>query len=1231
MEIPSEIRKFSDPAKKILEKKGIGDVLFSEGTYEIEVKDGKTSFFPFVQIKPDGSILDSFCSCKEQEKEGACKHIAAAYLKIFEKNGKPLHLHFKSSFWKSLFEAIAKKASYNFESFKYKKSDRTKLDKYTLKEDDKEICSIEVKSAHLKKKFYQIYKSTRENLEESIKFSSLSFDDISLFKKGRVPEDLKFELSPFSDLAKELFFLQEEDKPYKVEFSPDEENIPSSIKVSFADIKAQLDLSEEDWLILIPSLNTIKSPLELFDFEKHAIKEILYNREATGFTIEAKEEIIEEIKVLSRQEGKSVGEWLFVPKKGFLSKTPSSFLEKKEIEEKEIPHFLEEHKGIFQKYLKNEKINFTPKKPRYNIFIDEQKNLHVCPYLFEKDDLFKKYSRFFGPWVYIEDKGFYLFENLLFNSKETIIPFDKVSEFVNHFRTWLQNIEGFETHFGNFEEEYVYYLTKDKDLKFEMKINLPEGLDKSIDFGNWIYIEGKGFFSKKEQPTLPIAPTTFVKNNCIDEYILQNEEDLNQIPHFFTEENPLQKYGVKIFINSESKIEVIPETVVEEGIDPADLIYFDNFIYVKNRGFFKLPYTLKIPPEYQTKTVIGHSDEPFFIEYELKRLKPFIISIDKDLEEPFELNIKLESLKKDRGAYLIEIYYESDFGKISAAALLQMLQSKKRFAFTKAGLIDTQDPRFNWLKDISFKKIVPTKNAIRINFLQWIRLCVFEDVKKPRGKSSKAIKTGIIFDELTNLQTDIPLDLSKLEAKLRPYQITGVKWLWFLYCYGLSGLLCDEMGLGKTHQAMALIAASGSSKKQKYLVVCPTSVIYHWEDLLGRFLPDFKVCTFHGISRELLQDYDILLTSYGIARSDNKKISAIKFDLSIFDEAQIAKNYQSKTYKALRKIRSNMIVGLTGTPIENRLRELKSLFDLILPHYLPSEVKFRDFFITPIEKDNNLERKKILSQLIRPFVLRRKKQEVLLDLPEKIEEVLHCDLSEAQKELYYQTAYLSKKEFLEELKDKSQPVRYVHIFSLLSKLKQICDHPVLINKDIRNYKKYQSGKWDLFTELLSEALESDQKVVVFTQYLDMIEIMKSHLLEIGVNFASITGSTKDRKEQIQKFKEEANCSVFLGSLLAAGVGIDLSCASIVIHYDRWWNPAKENQATDRVHRIGQSRGVQVLKLLTKNTIEERIHALIEKKQGLIEETIGKDDSEQIKTLSRDELIAVFQEIIPEKD
>ena len=205
----------------------------------------------------------------------------------------------------------------------------------------------------------------------------------------------------------------------------------------------------------------------------------------------------------------------------------------------------------------------------------------------------------------------------------------------------------------------------------------------------------------------------------------------------------------------------------------------------------------------------------------------------------------------------------------------------------------------------------------------------------------------------------------------------------------------------------------------------------------------------------------------------------------------------------------------------------------------------------------------------------------------------------------------------------------MHVFALLTKLKQICDHPALYKNDVENYKKHASGKWDLFVELLNETRESGQKLVVFSQYLGMLDIIESHLKEHQIGFAGIRGSTRDRKEQVAKFRDDPKCEVFIGSLQAAGVGIDLISASVVIHYDRWWNPAKENQATDRVHRIGQNRGVQVFKLVTKNTIEEHIHDLIEKKKGLLEDIVGQTDADQLNILSRDEIIKIFETMFKE--
>jgi SNF2 family DNA or RNA helicase len=289
---------------------------------------------------------------------------------------------------------------------------------------------------------------------------------------------------------------------------------------------------------------------------------------------------------------------------------------------------------------------------------------------------------------------------------------------------------------------------------------------------------------------------------------------------------------------------------------------------------------------------------------------------------------------------------------------------------------------------------------------------------------------------------------------------------------------------------------------------------------------------------------------------------------------------------------------------------------------MPSDAVFRDLFINPIEKTNDAAKQALLSKLIKPFILRRKKSEVLLDLPEKIEEISYCDLSEEQHKLYREVALQLRDTVYQELHDTSRPVSYVHVFSALSTMKRICDHPSLIHNDIKQYHTHASGKWDLFIELLHEALGSGQKVVVFSQYLEMIAMIEAHLRKKGIGFASIKGSTRDRSDQLRRFREDPACEVFVASLLAAGVGIDLTVASIVIHYDRWWNPAKENQATDRVHRIGQNRGVQVFKLVTKHTIEEYIHEMIERKKGLMEQIIGTDD--QITYLSRDELIQVFE-------
>lgn len=697
----------------------------------------------------------------------------------------------------------------------------------------------------------------------------------------------------------------------------------------------------------------------------------------------------------------------------------------------------------------------------------------------------------------------------------------------------------------------------------------------------------------------------------ISNFIAAHKEDLEQVERFFAPECPVAKTGLVLSLTPEHLISIAPKLEYFPTADPAKIRFFGDFIYEEGKGFSEIPPSSRLPERYREETVIASGQEAAFLAYELEPLRPWILEVDPRLKRPSDLQLKVRKITRNsrkRGKeWLIDLVYESESGLLDIFSLWDAFQERRRYLFSPAGLLSLKEPRFNWVRQLQKRRLDRKKGVIRMNTLEWIRLSVFEEMHIPKGPDAEETKQLLL--ELSSFETHRLLDITKLKATLRPYQETGLHWLWFLYCHGLSGLLCDDMGLGKTHQAMALLAAvahEDSDKRNKYLVVCPTSVIYHWQELLKKFLPEIRVCTYYGLARTLEHfetDYDLLLTSYGILRTGREDLRTLEFELAFFDEIQVAKNQSSQTHAALRNIDARMRLGLTGTPIENRIRELKSLFDIVLPGYMPPDAVFRELFVQPIEKLRDEEKKGLLSKLVKPFILRRKKSEVLLDLPEKIEEIAYCDLSEEQKGLYTQVAQRMRETVYQDLRDSTKPVSYVHVFSALSSLKQICDHPSLIDGDIKKALHRQSGKWDLFVELLTEALGSGQKVVVFSQYLDMLAIIEQYLKKKGIGFASIKGSTRDRHEQLRRFREDPACEVFVASLLAAGVGIDLTTASIVIHYDRWWNPAKENQATDRVHRIGQNRGVQVFKLVTKHTIEEHIHELIERKKGLLEEIV----------------------------
>lgn len=1180
---PSFVQDYLKIAQDLVKAGAVGEPFFSRGTYQFEVLEGKRAASPFLQITDSGAVKDAFCSCKVSETGNGCPHLAASFLTIFNGHEEPLHVRFAHSLWARLFLIAEEK----------------NLDPKAV---------LTPKTAETKKRFKELTENTLvENEANSIKFSNLPADELARYREGRPSLALRFELSFWSDIAKWVMHLEEQGLSYKVHFTP-LDSLPNKIEIEFPNLHIELKMEEADWETILPALAK--------EEEEERLKQVRFDEE--------KKAILIEHKPLREVDAKAIpmGNWSYLPGVGFTQRRVSGLLEQSLISEDQIARALDQHGKVLSSFLP---IKEKKESCKYSLQFDDAGNLHIELYVFEPNDI----AAVFFPWVYIKDNGFYHLEEWFFEGDEKIVPHAEVADFVNRNRSWLHNFSGFQVHLGSLESHLTSRLTKE-GLVFEAELNYPQTLGYIQHFDEWVYIKGQGFYMKKEaRSRLPVHPGLKVKKDEISSFINSHKDDLDQITGFFSRVPFIQKMGLSISLNSDGLITIKPQMEMASGVDKHHLMRFGDYFYLPNFGFSEIPLSRRIPERYHHDVTIAASQETVFLSYELEALKPYIIDIDPRLvrQEALTLQVKkLAPARKQKGRqWVSELYYKSESGSADLFSIWDAIQAKKKHVFSNAGLLDLHEPRFYWLRQLKKKQLDREKGTLKLSTMEWVRLLAIEsNLEVTDAKTREAIK------ELTRLDIAQPLDISRLKATLRPYQEQGLQWLWFLYCHGLSGLLCDDMGLGKTHQTMALLAAIANDDEQrenKYLVVCPTSVIYHWQELLKKFLPDLRVCTYYGLDRtmdDFEQNYDLVLTSYGILRTGKNVLKMHEFEVAIFDEIQIAKNHASQTHKALRAIRAQMRLGLSGTPIENRLRELKSLFDIVLPSYLPQDAFFRDEYINPIEKEGDEGKKRELSKLVKPFILRRKKTEVLRDLPEKIEEIAYCDLSAEQKQLYSEVTQQMKETVYRDLKDPGKPVSFIHIFSAFSTLKQICDHPSLLLKDPKNYRSHTSGKWDLFVELLEEAQGSGQKMVVFSQYLDMLQIIEQHLKKHNIGYASIKGSTRDRAEQLRKFRDDPNCQVFVASLLAAGVGIDLTTASIVVHYDRWWNPAKENQATDRVHRIGQNRGVQVFKLVTKETIEEHIHEMIERKKGLLEDIIGESD--QINFLSREELLKVFEKM-----
>lgn len=1238
MQLPVVLRPFQKMGEELLNSGKVKQVEFSGGTYQVQVYDEShhQDVWAFLQLDERNHLKDSFCSCDESEDVSTCPHLAAAYLYIFNNTRLPLHKRFEKSLWHHLCYIYSERLKFDPEQFK--PSAKGVYAIYSV--GGKQLFVIQgltkAASGHLKDLLFNRFRETEET---SLKFSNLPPEEIVLWKEGRPSAQLTYELSFWSDLAKWLMSLQDAGKEYEIEFLYSPENVPNYISIKFHELQCKFYISEANLPFIIPALATVHSPLKVHHLSSKNTTKITYDKELGCLNIDSKE-VIKKTQQKEPSTGFHFGSWLYVPEKGFYPLDPLGLLNSKTLCGDQVARILNENLVFVKEHLEGCLIHEESIKASYTIYFDDIWRLHIRCYAFSPGDLNQPGSKFFGDWVYLDDDGFYKLDDLRFKTLETIIPSHEVSDFVQKNRTWLNTHPGFETHLASIEAQMSYKMETPKGpLTFQRTVASSDQNVKTKDFGPWVYIAGQGFYAKiTSHVGLPLRPGIALINDQIPMFIRTNREELKIIPRFFSSHCPVESAGIDVSLDKNDQIHVKPHYELLTEYKNKPIGFFDEFLYVEGEGFSELPSNFLLPIHYRHPVTIEPENQALFLNYELQNLKSYITSIDSKLVTPKELTLAAHKIYRpdpnSKGLYALKLYYRSELGEVSITQLWSHLKKKQRFCFTDAGLVDLENNRFNWLRHLTKNRLDRRSNILTLSTIELIRLNAFDTIEVIKNlDSEESLK---LLNELIEFQIPEAPNITGLSCHLRPYQQIGLHWFWFLYHHGLSGLLCDDMGLGKTHQAMALIAALTNYHKQlgegvnrHFLIVCPTSVIYHWQDKLAQFLPELRVCTFYGTNRSLKEfheQYDILLTSYGIWRIEHELLSQIPFELAIFDEIQIAKNHNSRLHATLSHANAQMKIGLTGTPIENHLRELKSLFDLVLPAYMPGEKDFREYFVKPIDKEKDDERKKLLSRLIHPFVLRRKKEDVLIDLPEKTEEISHCALSEEQARMYNEVVERSRRIVLEELALKDQPIPYIHVFSILSYLKQICDHPACFLKKPEDYKNFTSGKWELFIELLNEARESQQKVVIFSQYLNMLDIIQYHLTENGIGFASIRGSTTNRGEELKRFNTDPQCEVFVGSLQASGLGVELTAASVVIHYDRWWNAARENQATDRVHRIGQKRGVQVFKMVTKGTFEERIDAMITRKAQLMEDVVGIDDHRILKHFNRDEIIELLQSV-----
>lgn len=581
----------------------------------------------------------------------------------------------------------------------------------------------------------------------------------------------------------------------------------------------------------------------------------------------------------------------------------------------------------------------------------------------------------------------------------------------------------------------------------------------------------------------------------------------------------------------------------------------------------------------------------------------------------------------------LEVNFENlDIDEDELREIFKRYKLKKKYYRLKDGsYINIDSSGIDTLANISNSLSLSEKDIIGGNIhLPKYRAIYLDSIVKNNGNIN--IKRDSSFKDIIRSISDVDeTDFevpNTLQAVLRSYQKTGFSWLKTLEKYNFGGILADDMGLGKTLQVIALLLDEKIKTKKTSIIVCPSSLYINWKKEMSKFSPQMKILVVSGSAEQrekLIKDvekYDAVITSYDLLKRDVEKYSSYTFKYIIADEAQYIKNNNTKNAKALKKLKSEVRFALTGTPIENSLSELWSIFDFIMPGYLFSYKKFKEEYENPIIKDNDIYVMEKLQKLVAPFILRRIKKEVLKELPYKTETVMYSEMDSEQEKLYKAYLASSKKEINNEIEEFGFEKSKFKILSIITRLRQICCHPSLFISDYDG----ESAKLEQCIELIEGAISAGHKILLFSGFTSMFDIITKRLEQREIEYSILTGQTKvdTRIEMVDEFNKDKNIKVFLISLKAGGTGLNLTGADIVIHYDPWWNLSAQNQATDRAYRIGQKNNVQVFKLITSNSIEEKIQKLQERKMDLSDQVI-KTGETFINKMSREDIMDLFEE------